>query len=91
MEDKIVEQISTMVSKRVERFTRLAKDLASAADDLKELKYQVQQYDAKVQTFSNQILAKKAEIEVLDETIRRRKIEAAASNSNSARGGKCRR
>jgi len=72
------------VSKRVERFNSFERLCKVMADDLKEMKYQVTQYEAKVQTYEKQILARKAEIAELDETIRRRKIEATGSLNNIA-------
>ena len=76
------ETVVEFVSKRVERFNALEKTIVAAAADMKELKYQVMQYDAKVKTFEGQILAKKAEISNLDEQIRRKKIEVAGSFNN---------
>lgn len=76
--------VAEFVSKRIERFNRFENLCKVMADDLKEMKYQVTQYEAKVQTYEKQILLKKAEISELDETIRRRKIEAAGSLANVA-------
>lgn len=76
------ETVIEFVSKRVERLTALEKLVYATAADMKEMKYQVTQYDAKVRTFESQILAKKAEIVDLDEQIRRKKIEVAGSFNN---------
>lgn len=76
--------VAEFVSKRIERFNRFENLCKLMADDLKEMKYQVTQYEAKVQTYEKQILLKKGEIAELDETIRRRKIEAAGSLANVA-------
>lgn len=76
--------VAEFVSKRIERFNRFESLCKVMAEDLKEMKYQVTQYEAKVQTYEKQILLKKAEIGGLDEAIRRRKIEAAGSLANVA-------
>lgn len=74
--------IAEFVGKRVERFDSLGKLCAAVALDLKEMRHQVMQYEAKVNTFINQILAKKQEIAELEEQIKRKKIEAAGSFNN---------
>ena len=76
--------VADFVSKRIERFNSFEKLCKIMADDLKEMKYQVTQYEAKVQTYEKQILLKKSEIAELDETIKRRKIEATGSFNNIA-------
>ena len=76
--------VAEFVSKRIERFNSFEKLCKVMADDLREMKYQVTQYEAKVQTYEKQILLKKTEIGELDETIRRRKIEATGSFNNIA-------
>lgn len=76
------ESAADFISKRLERFAALEKNCVAVASDMKELKYQLQQWEAKVETFACQILAKKAEIAELDEQIARRKVEAAGSFNN---------
>lgn len=71
--------VGEVVSKRLEMYGSLGKLLEKVAADLKELKYQVNQYDAKVKTYEGKILAAKAEILELDEAIRQRKIEVTGS------------
>lgn len=74
--------VAEFVSKRLELFNSLEKVVGKVSADMKELKYQVNQYEAKVKTFEGQILAKKAEIAELDEAIRRKKIDVAGSFNN---------
>lgn len=76
--------VAEFVSKRIERFNAFERLCKVMAEDLKEMKYQVTQYEAKVQTYEKQILAKKSEIVDLDEKIRQRKIEAVGSLNNIA-------
>lgn len=73
------QNVAEFVSKRVERFNAFERLCKVMAEDLKEMKYQVTQYEAKVKTYESQILLRKSDIAELDETIRRRKIEAVGS------------
>ena len=71
--------INEVVSKRVDLFEQLGKILVKCSADLKELKYQVNQYDAKVRTLEGHIMERKTTIKELDEAIRLKQIEVSGS------------
>lgn len=74
--------VAEFVSKRVERLTSFERACVAMASDLKEMKYQIQQWDAKIKTNEGKILGQKEEMRDLEEQIRRKKIEVAGSFNN---------
>ena len=74
--------VNQIFNKRIERLQSFDRLVGLVASDLKELKYNATQYEAKQATFEKKILAAKTEILDLDEQIRRKKIEVAGSFNN---------